>query len=101
MKHLIRKQLPDWFDGEVYDEGDEVRDPFTGTTFVLDAAELSMYDLIKGAEMVLNMGIAADKDNLIDIIRKGEAWFKAKNLDAHNKLLSNGAPRPPNEAIRL
>ena len=48
--------LPKWFEGEVYEIGDEVRNPFSGETCLLDAAELSMYEVIKGAEMVMLMG---------------------------------------------
>ena len=54
-KEEVRAQLPNWFSGEVYEIGDEVRNPFSGETVLLDAAELSMYDVIKGAEMILLM----------------------------------------------
>ena len=56
------KKLPDWFEGEIYEIGDEVRNPFSGDSYMLNANELSMYDLIKGAEMVMMMGIAVDSD---------------------------------------
>jgi len=88
MKSEVKKQLPDWFDGEVYDEGDEISIPYTGELCLLDAAELSMYDLVKGAELVLQMGVATDVDGCHDIIQNGKAWFKTKNLDAFIKLLS-------------
>ena len=55
-KEEVKEQLPSWFVGEVYELGDEVRNPYSGETVLLDAAELSMYDLVKGAEMVLHMG---------------------------------------------
>jgi len=86
----VKKQLPDWFDGKVYDEGDEVRNPYTGELCLLDATELSMYDLVKGAEMVVQMGVAKDIDRCHDIIQNGKAWFKTKNLDAYIILLSEG-----------
>ena len=60
MKNKVRQKLPKWFDGEVYETGDEVRNPFSGDTCLLTAEELSMYDLIKGAEMVLQMSVAMD-----------------------------------------
>ena len=90
MKSEVIKQLPDWFDGEAYDEGDEVSDPYTGETCLLDAAELSMYDLVKGAEMGLSMELNVDVQQCKDIIQNGKAWFKTKNLDAYIKLLSDG-----------
>ena len=86
MKNKTRQQLPDWFDGEVYEIGDEVCNPYSGETVLLDAAELSMYDLVKGAEMVMQMGVA-DMDRCIDIINQGKDWFLARNPQAYMTLL--------------
>ena len=80
-------KLPDWFTGTVYDEGDEVTNPFSGETTTLTANELSMYDLIKGAEMVISMGIAVDKDKCFTIMTKGSEWFKKNNPKAYKILL--------------
>ena len=81
--------LPKWFEGEVYELGDEVRNPFSGETCLLDAAELSMYDLIKGAEWALCSGIIGDQkiDDCIDIINQGKDWFLIKNPQAYMILL--------------
>jgi len=86
MKSKTKEQLPDWFDGEVYELGDEVRNPFSGETVLLNAAELSMYDLVKGCEMVMLMGVA-DLDRCIDVIDQGKDWFLANNPQAYMKLL--------------
>ena len=85
-KEKALKILPNWFEGEVYELGDEVRNPYSGETVLLDAAELSMYDLIKGAEMVLHMGVA-DYDHCIDIMNQGKDLFLAKNPVAYMALL--------------
>tara|TARA_R110001599_G_scaffold21182_1_gene79137 strand:+ start:325 stop:591 length:267 start_codon:yes stop_codon:yes gene_type:complete len=87
MKNRTRQQLPDWFDGEVYEIGDEVRNPFSGDTCLLTAAELSMYDLVKGAEMVLQMGVAMDQDECIRIMQDGSDWILANNPQAYMTLL--------------
>ena len=42
MKSKVKEQLPDWFKGEVYEIGDEVTNPYSGETALLDAAELSL-----------------------------------------------------------
>ena len=81
MKNKVRQQLPDWFDGEVYEIGDEVRNPFSGDTCLLTAAELSMYDLVKGAEMVLH------QDECIRIMQDGGDWILANNPQAYMTLL--------------
>ena len=81
--------LPKWFEGEVYELGDEVRNPFSGETCLLDAAELSMYDAIKGAEWLLLSGVF-DEDKLdliIDFIRQGQDWFLIKNPNAYMILI--------------
>ena len=78
--------LPKWFEGEVYELGDEVRNPYSGETVLLDAAELSMYDLIKGAEMVMCMGVA-EIDRCIDIMNQGKDWLLIKNPQAYLILL--------------
>ena len=85
-KKEAKEMLPNWFDGEVYEIGDMVRNPYSGETCVLDAAELSMYEAIKGAEMVMLMGVAK-VDRCIDLIDKGKDWFIAKNPSAYMILL--------------
>ena len=86
MRDKAKEQLPSWFEGEVYEIGDEVRNPFSGETALLDAAELSMYDAIKGAEMVMLMGVA-NMDRCIDVINQGKDWMLAKNPQAYMTLL--------------
>ena len=84
-KEEVKKQLPDWFNGTVYELGDEVANPYSGETVLLDAAELSMYDCVKGAEMIMLMG-AADIDSCMDVINQGKDWFLLKNPNAYIKL---------------
>ena len=84
-KKEVKEQLPKWFKGEVYEIGDEVRNPYSGETALLDAAELSMYDCVKGAEMAMLMGI--DIDRCIDTINMGKDWMLAKNPQAYMTLL--------------
>ena len=80
------EKLPDWYEGEIYEIGDEVTNPFSGETCVLDANELSMYDLIKGTEMVLCMGVG-DVEKCTKVMREGKEWFKGKNPEAYKILL--------------
>ena len=86
MNDKVKQQLPSWFKGEVYELGDEVRNPFSGETALLDAAELSMYDCVKGAEYAMLMG-AADIDSCMDVIDQGKDWFLARNPKAYMTLL--------------
>ena len=87
-KRDAEEMLPSWFEGEVYELGDEVRNPFTGETVLLDAAELSMYEVIKGAEIAMIMNLPVfDIDECIDIIQQGKDWFLLKNPNAYMILL--------------
>ena len=85
-KEKVKEQLPKWFEGEVYEIGDEVTNPYSGETILLNAAELSMYDCIKGAEMAMFVGLG-EIDECIDIMRQGQDWFLAKNPEAYMILL--------------
>jgi len=87
-KREAEEMLPKWFKGEVYEFGDEVRNPFSGETVLLDAAELSMYEVIKGAEIAMIMNLPVfDINECIDIIDRGKDWFIIKNPNAYMKLL--------------
>jgi len=87
MKNRVRQNLPKWFDGEVYEIGDEVRNPFSGETCVLTAEELSMYDLIQGAQMAIAMGMPVDHEECYEMMQKGIDWFIHKNPQAYMILL--------------
>jgi hypothetical protein len=47
-----KQELPKWYDGAKYTEGDLVTNPFSGEQAKLTANELAMYDLIMGAQLV-------------------------------------------------
>jgi len=82
---LLQKPLPKWFDGQIYDKGETVSNPYTGESIDLTAEELSMYDFIKGAEFVMS-GMSANT-KLISEMRKGLDWFRRANPEAYMVLL--------------
>jgi len=71
------RPLPKWFDGEVYPQGDTVTNPYTGESAELNANELSMYDLILGAERL----------GAYKVLRLGLGWFRVANPEAYMVLL--------------
>ena len=79
-------KLPKWFDGETYDNGGEVANRFSGEVYQLTAEELSMYDFVMGATMVVEMGLG-DNDRMVMDLRKGLEWFKKNNSKAYMVLL--------------
>ena len=74
---MEKQVMPKWFNGQVYSEGDRVSNPFTGESVELTAEELSMYDLIMGAQMVQRY----------ELVRKGLDWFRRENAEAYMVLL--------------
>ena len=89
-----KKQVkPTWFNGVVYQEGTTVRNPFSGETYKLNALELSIYDFIMGANIVLeeafdNKVESNEKlDKIYDDLHLGLDWFKEHNAKAYMVLL--------------
>ena len=74
---MKNKELPKWYDGANYTEGDTVTNPFSGESYKLNANELAMYDLIMGSQVT----------GYYDITRKGLDWFRSANPKAYMVLL--------------
>ena len=79
------QKLPKWFKGELYGEGDTVRNRFSGEEYELNNVELSMYDFVMGATTLMEMGNHSTK--LITELRKGLDWFRTHNTKAYMVLL--------------
>ena len=79
------QKLPKWFNGDVYEKGDIVRNRFSGEEYKLNNIELSIYDFIIGTQIVFEMGMQNDK--LIKDFQKGLDWFKKHNIKAYMELL--------------
>jgi len=79
-------KLPEWFDGELYEKGDVVTNRFSGEEYTLTSEELSMYDFIMGAQIILEMGMNNQSQTILDM-RKGLEWFRENNNEAYMVLL--------------
>ena len=86
MKTKSKQQLPKWFKGEVYMDGATVRNRFSGEEYELNNVELSMYDFIIGATMVMEM-YGGYKHTNVNELRKGLDWFRQHNSEAYMVLL--------------
>ena len=80
-------KLPKWFKGQLYDEGDTVKNPFSGEEYELNNVELSMYDFIIGSQMVFEMAPQTVTKQKVDDFQKGLAWFSKNNIEAYMALL--------------
>ena len=81
-----KQQLPKWFKGELYEEGETVRNRFSGEEYELNNVELSMYDFVIGATMVMEMS-GGYKHTNVNELRKGLDWFRKNNPKAYMVLL--------------
>ena len=88
MGKLKEQKLPKWFDGVLYEIGDEVSNPYSGERIELTAVELSMYDFVMGATMVYEMmGPWQGDPKVVKDLRKGLDWFRKHNPKAYMVLL--------------
>jgi hypothetical protein len=76
---------PKWFQGQIYSEGGEVRNPFSGETYELNGLELSLYDYIMGSQMVFSQ-FEATREQITDF-DKALRWFRVNNPEAYMVLL--------------
>ena len=86
MSTKTKQELPSWFNGELYEEGGTVKNRFSREEYELNNVELSMYDFIMGATIVLEMRGGYKHTDVTDL-RKGLDWFRTNNIDAYMVLL--------------
>ena len=79
-------KLPKWFEGDIYEEGAVVRNRFSGEEYELNNVELSMYDFVIGASIVMEMS-GGYKHTNVNELRKGLDWFRKNNSKAYMVLL--------------
>ena len=80
-------KAPKWFKGQVYDQGAEVTNPFSGATYELTGLELSMYDFIIGSQLVMELSPKSVTKTQINEFQKALNWFRRANVDAYYVLL--------------
>ena len=86
IKKFDKAKLPEWFNGELYDKGSEVRNRFSGDSCYLNNVELSMYDYVMGATQMIEMGIFNTPHHTREL-QKGLSWFRKTNPEAYMILL--------------
>jgi len=81
------QKIPKWFEGQIYEKGDLITNPFSGVSYELNGLELSMYDFIMGTQLVMEKMPKAVTKQMVDDFYKGLDWFKKYNVDAYMALL--------------
>ena len=88
MSTIKKQKLPKWFKGELYEEGAEVTNRFGGDSCYLNNVELSMYDFVIGASILMETtGPWGGDPKIIKELRKGLDWFRKNNPEAYMVLL--------------
>ena len=88
-----KQPIPKWFNGEIYDEGAMVTNPFSGEEYELNNVELSIYDFVIGANRTLETLYEKSVEpndrirKLAEDLHKGIDWFKQYNAEAYMVLL--------------
>ena len=87
-KLKVKQKLPKWFRGELYKEGAKVTNRFGGDSCYLNNVELSMYDFVMGASILVETtGPWGGDPKIIKELRKGLDWFRMNNAEAYMILL--------------
>ena len=82
--------LPEWFDGYVGTESENIKNPFTGISYILKPEEIAMYDYIMGIQFIIERkggGLNPNTFSLQKDMRKGLDWFRKNNAEAYMVLL--------------
>ena len=87
MSKTKEQKLPGkWFNGVIYEKGAVVQNRFGGAEIELNNVELSVYDFVIGASIVIEMGMFNTPKHVQDL-RKGLDWFRTNNPEAYLVLL--------------
>ena len=81
------QELPKWFTnsgGICYKKGDKVTNFLSNQSIDLTEAELSMYDYIKGAELI---AYQSTNKEIQKNFNKAVSWFRKNNPEAYMVLL--------------
>ena len=87
MSKTKEQKLPGkWFNGVIYEKGAVVQNRIGGGEIELNNVELSMYDFVMGASIVVEMGMFNTPQHVNDL-RKGLDWFRTYSPTAYMVLL--------------
>ena len=81
------QKIPKWFQGMIYDQGEEVTNSFSGERYTLNALELSIYDYIMGSNYIFEVAPKTVTKKQIGEFQKALTWFRVNNTEAYMVLL--------------
>jgi len=81
------QKVPKWFQGVIYDQGEEVTNSFSGDSYKLNGLELSIYDYIMGSQYIFEVAPKTVTQKQIGEFQKALTWFRVNNSEAYMVLL--------------
>lgn len=88
MSNKTKEQtVPKWFKGMIYDQSEEVTNPFTGMCYTLTGVELSLYDFILGSQYIMEVAPKTVTPKQVADFHKALSWFRKNNAEAYMVLL--------------
>ena len=81
------QKVPKWFQGMIYDKGEEVTNIFSGECYTLNALELSIYDYIMGSNYIFEVAPKTVTKKQVNEFQKALTWFRKNNTEAYMVLL--------------
>jgi len=82
-----KQTVPKWFKGLIYEQSEEVINPFSGQCYTLNGLELSMYDFIIGSQYVFEVAPKTATPKQVNDFHKALTWFRKNNSEAYMVLL--------------
>ena len=88
MSNKTKEQtVPKWFEGMIYEKGENVTNPFSGQSYNLNGVELSMYDFIMGCTYAFEVAPRTVTPKQLNNYHKAVDWFRKNNAEAYMVLL--------------
>lgn len=84
---MKKLDIPEWFDGQLYDNGEKVKNEKSGQEFELNNVELSIYDYLMGCHGILCLSPSLLSEKNKNNFSKSIEWFKENNPEAYSILI--------------
>ena len=82
-----KQVVPKWFKGLIYEQSEEVINPFSSECYTLNGLELSIYDFIIGSQYVFEVAPKTVTPKQVSEFQKALNWFRKNNVEAYFVLL--------------
>ena len=82
-----KQEVPKWFKGSIYEQGETVVNPFSNEEYKLNGLELSIYDFILGSQYIMEVASKTVTPKQVNEFQKALNWFRKNNAEAYFVLL--------------